>query len=69
VAILAIHRAGRQPARRTTGDPFTGGYASLDKGGSFTWWAKYPAPPSEVKKVNCVTPLGAPFDDVPVSDR
>jgi hypothetical protein len=44
-------------------------YANLDKGGSFTWWAKYPAPPSEIKKVDYVTPLGAPFEDVPVSER
>ena len=43
--------------------------ADLPKGGSFLWWAKYPAPPPEVKKVTYVTPLGAPFENVPVSDQ
>jgi hypothetical protein len=43
--------------------------ASLPKGGTFLWWAKYPAPPSDVKKLTYVTPLGAPFEDVPVSDQ
>jgi hypothetical protein len=44
-------------------------YLNLDKGGSFVWWAKYPAPPPEVKKLNYVTPLGPPFEDVPITDR
>jgi len=44
-------------------------YASLPKGGTFLWWAKYPAPPADVKKITYVTPLGAPFENVPVSDQ
>jgi hypothetical protein len=42
---------------------------SLDSGQSYTWWAKYPAPPSEVKKISFITPLTPPFEDVPVGDR
>lgn len=53
----------------TASDGFGSVSVHLDKGGSFLWWAKYPAPPPEVKKVNYVTPLGAPFEDVPISDR
>lgn len=41
--------------------------AHLEKG-AFTFWAKYPAPPADVTKVNIYTPLTPPFDDVPVSD-
>jgi hypothetical protein len=41
---------------------------SIPPGGAYTWWAKYPAPPADVKKVNYITPLGAPFEDVPVTD-
>lgn len=42
---------------------------NLDKGGSFLWWAKYPAPPPEVRKITYMTPLGAPFENVPISDQ
>ena len=38
-------------------------------GASFTWWAKYPAPPASVKKISFYWPLGAPFDDVPMTDK
>jgi hypothetical protein len=50
--------------------PHTGGdYAvTVKKGASYTWWAKYPAPPAEVKKVNYFTPFSSPFDDVPITD-
>ncbi|MBI4466691.1 MAG: hypothetical protein HY656_04615 [Acidobacteria bacterium] len=44
-------------------------YASISKGGTWTWWAKYPAPPASVKKVNYIWPLGAPFEDIPVTDQ
>jgi hypothetical protein len=53
--------------------PEAGGFgglaADLQKGGSFLWWAKYPAPPADVKKITYVTPLGAPFENVPISDQ
>ena len=38
-------------------------------GGSFTWWAKFPAPPANVKKLSFYWPLGTPFDDVPITDK
>ena len=43
-------------------------YASLQPGASFTWWAKYPAPPAAVKKISYYTPITPPFDDVPITD-
>lgn len=40
----------------------------LAKGGTYVWWAKYPAPPADVKKVSYYTPLTPPFDNVPIKD-
>jgi hypothetical protein len=40
---------------------------TIEKGAAWTWWAKYPAPPAEVKKISYFTPLTAPFDDVPIT--
>jgi hypothetical protein len=40
----------------------------IPKGGTFTWYAKYQAPPAEVKKINYYTPITTPFEDVPISD-
>jgi hypothetical protein len=42
--------------------------ARIDKGGAYTFWAKYPAPPADIKKVSLYTPLTPPFDNVPISD-
>lgn len=42
---------------------------TLPKGGSTLWWAKYPAPPAEIKKITYMTPHGAPFENVPISDQ
>ena len=39
----------------------------IEKGGSYTWWAKYPAPPDSETKINYIWPLGVPFEDVPIS--
>ena len=46
------------------------GYVIVDveKGGSYTWWAKYPAPPADVTSVSFYTPFAAPFEDVPITD-
>jgi len=54
----------------------TAGYALADndwfddvpKGGTKIWWAKFPAPGPEVKKVNFFTPYTPPFEDVPITD-
>ena len=41
----------------------------LDPGQSYTWWAKFPAPPSDVKKLTLMTPVTPPFEDVPITDK
>jgi hypothetical protein len=41
---------------------------NLQKGGVYTWWAKFPAPPAEVKKINYTWPIGSPIDDIPCAD-
>jgi hypothetical protein len=60
----------RDPQKMTLSPQAKGGGLTirLDKGGTYQWWAKYPAPPAEVKKINYYTPLTAPFDNVPISD-
>jgi hypothetical protein len=42
--------------------------ARIAKHGTWTWWAKYPAPPTDQKSMTYYTPLTPPFDDVPISD-
>lgn len=44
------------------------GQLLVPKGGSTIWWAKFPAPGPEVKKVSFFTPHTAPFEDVPITD-
>jgi hypothetical protein len=41
----------------------------LAKGGQYTWWAKFPAPPPDVKKVTLMTPVAPPFEDIPIADQ
>lgn len=36
-------------------------------GGSWTWWAKYPAPPPTDTKINYMTAFAPPFDNVPIA--
>lgn len=52
------------PASNPVGDV----RVSIQKGGVWTWWAKFPAPPPEVKKINYTWPIGNPIDDIPCSD-
>jgi hypothetical protein len=40
----------------------------LEKKSSINLWAKFPAPPPEVKKISIVVPHFSPLDDVPISD-
>ena len=42
--------------------------AEIKPGGSFLFWAKYPAPPADARKITFYTPLTAPIEDVPISD-
>ena len=43
------------------------GYISvtLEKGEAWTWWAKFPAPPADVKTIEYTWPLGTPIEDIP----
>lgn len=41
---------------------------TLDPGGQYAWWAKYPAPPDDVKAITLYLKVAAPLEDVPVSD-
>ena len=54
----------------TQADQFAGHLdASIVPGGSYQWWAKYPAPPPSVKTLTLYTPWTPPFDDVPITDK
>jgi hypothetical protein len=48
---------------------FGGLSMGLEPGAQYTWWAKYPAPPEEVKAVTLYTTVAAPLEDIPVSDK
>ena len=37
-------------------------------GGSYTFWAMYPAPPADVNSIIFYTPFSRPFVDVPITD-
>lgn len=54
-----------------TPEALNNGYLSVDlePSGQYSWWAKYPAPPADVKTVTLYTKLGPPFEDIPVSDQ
>jgi hypothetical protein len=54
----------------TEGAPLAPRYIQddLKKGGKILWWAKFPAPPAEAKKINVVFPKVVPFEDVPIKD-
>jgi hypothetical protein len=43
--------------------------ANLDPGKSYLWWAKYPAPPADIKKINFIMPVASPFEDVAITDK
>lgn len=51
-----------QPVNYTLG-------GTIEAGRSFLWWAKYPAPSGDVKKINYITPVTPPFEDVPITDK
>lgn len=42
---------------------------SLAQGENYYWWAKFPAPPAEVKEINIVIPKVLPFEDVAITDQ
>lgn len=42
---------------------------ALEPGQTSLWWAKYPAPSPDVKKINLITPVAPPFEDIPITDK
>ena len=36
---------------------------------TFAWWAKYPAPPAEVKSYTLYLNVGPPIEDVPIEEK
>lgn len=42
--------------------------AVVPKDGSYVMYAKYPAPPDDVKKIDYYTPLTLPFEGIPIAD-
>jgi Cytochrome oxidase complex assembly protein 1 len=54
----------------STNTAFNNGMSvNLDPGKTFLWWAKYPAPPAEVRKIDVMMAVTPPFEDVPVTDN
>jgi hypothetical protein len=49
-------------------DAFGNLRVKLAPGASWTWWAKYPAPPPEIEAVSYYTTVGPPIEDIPVTD-
>jgi hypothetical protein len=51
--------------------PAADGFGNLSvdvpRNGSWTWWAKYPAPPDTEKTVTYYTPLAPPVEAIPIS--
>jgi len=35
---------------------------------AYVFWARFPAPPADVKKINYITPHTPPFDNIPIAD-
>lgn len=54
----------------TEKEPLAPKYISdnIAKGGKLLWWAKFPAPPDDIKKINLMIPKVLPFEDVPITD-
>lgn len=42
--------------------------AEIAPNGSFLFWAKYPAPPAESRKISFYNPHTPPFEDVPITE-
>ena len=42
--------------------------AEIRKGASYVWYAKFPAPPEDVKKISFHTPFSPPFENIPIAD-
>lgn len=43
-------------------------WADIKPNASYLFWAKYPAPPADAKKVNFYNPHTPPFEDIPITE-
>ena len=43
--------------------------ASIPKGGTWNWWAKFSAPPADVKTFALYLKVGPPIEDIPIVDK
>lgn len=62
----------RDPKGYPVATPADGGgwvEPTIAKGGSWNWWAKFPAPPADQKKYSLYLKVGPPIDDVPIVDK
>lgn len=51
--------------------PLSGGILlnpTIKGGGSYLFWAKFPAPPADVKKVSYYSPVMPPVEDIPIAE-
>ncbi len=44
------------------------GLSSVEAGSSLNLWAKFPAPPADVKQISVIVPHFIPMDDVPIGE-
>lgn len=65
---LMILRDSKQTPLMPATDGGGGLYANLKPGGSYLFWAKFPAPPADAKKVAYYSPLMPPVEDIPVTE-
>lgn len=63
-----ILRDSEQTPLAPPADPSGDVQTRIPPGGTYTWWAKFTAPPADVKAVNVYTPVAPPIDDVPITD-
>lgn len=43
--------------------------AKIPKGGTWNWWAKFPAPPASVSTYTLYLKVGPPVEDIPIVDK
>jgi hypothetical protein len=63
-----VLRDSEQTPLAPSADGFGKVSTQVAKGATYLWWARYPAPPADVKKVSYFTPFTPPFDNVPIAD-
>jgi hypothetical protein len=64
---LILHTpGGKHAASPADGSGNVG--TSLKQGESWTWWAKFPAPPRHVRSYTYYWPLGDPIERLPIRD-